>query len=160
MAVTAAEADGIVGLSKIIASNVGWKQFPPIYRLEANALVVDSDVVCRIKGFVGRTNHSFVLLYKNTPIRKWTAHDRHRNPATGEVVKGPHKHTWDDVYEDKLVYIPDDIRIGDINVEFQDFLAECNIVMRGRYTAFRTRSEPHEQLELDFDEGDSSDDQS
>lgn len=160
MTVTAAEADEIVRLPKIIASNVSWKELPPTYTLEASALATDSDVVCRIKGFVGKTNHSFVLLYENTAIRKWTAHDLHRNPVTREVIREPHKHTWDDVYGDKLVYIPDDIRVGDINVEFRDFLAECNIVMRGRYTAFRWRSEPHEQLELDFDEGDSNDDQS
>ena len=158
--VTAAEADEIIGLAKVIASNVRWKYLSPNYRLDVNALVEGSDTVCRIKGFVGKTNHSFVLLYKNSPIRKWTAHDRHRNPDTGEVVTGPHKHTWDDVYEDRVVYIPEDIRVGDINVEFLDFLAECNIVMRGEYVAFRRHVEPHEQIELDFDEGDSGDDQS
>ena len=158
--VTAADANEIVALPKIIASNVSWKYLRPIYTLEANVLAVESDIVCRITGFIGKSNHSFVLLYRNTPIRKWTAHYKHRNPATGEVFTEPHKHTWDDVYEDKLVYIPDDIHVGDINVEFRDFLAECNITMRGEYIPFRRQEQPSEQLELELEEGDSNDEQS
>ena len=46
---------------------------------------------------------------------------------------GPHKHTWDDEWADKIVYVPDDIRVGDPNEELLDFLAECNIRLQGTY---------------------------
>ena len=52
---------------------------------------------------------------------------------TRQRVTQPHKHLWDDEWEDKRVYIPDDIRFGDINEEFVDFLRECNIQLRGQY---------------------------
>ena len=35
---------------------------------------------------------------------------------------------------DRRVYIPDDIRIGNVNEELVDFLEECNIRLRGAYS--------------------------
>lgn len=95
---------------------------------------MDSDAVLSLRGYVGPKNRSLVLLYRNTPIRKYTVHDRHKNPATGEIVLGPHKHTWDDNWEDRLVYVPDDITVGDPNQELLDFLNECNIQLGGSYS--------------------------
>ena len=83
-------------------------------------------------GYVGLKNRSFALLFNNLPIRKYTAHDKHVNPNTGGTV--PHKHLWDDYWADKVAYVPDDIRVGDPNQEFIDFLAECNIELRGSYS--------------------------
>ena len=73
-------------------------------------------------------------MYRNTPIRKYTVHAFHRDPVTNVVVRQPHKHTWDDEWEDQRVYIPDDIRIGNVNEELIDFLRECNVELRGSYT--------------------------
>jgi hypothetical protein len=79
---------------------------------------------------VGRTNYSFTLLYNNSPIRKYTVHHHHKNPS-GEVIYGPHKHTWGDVYLDNCVYVPDDIRSDNPYNALIDFLAECNITLAG-----------------------------
>jgi hypothetical protein len=146
--VTAAVAETILVKPKVIGANISWKSHGSSNRLEATVLVIDTNEVCYLKGYVGRTNRSLVLLYNITPIRKWTVHSQHRNPDTGEIVREPHKHTWDDEYEDRIVYIPDDIRVGDINNEFIDFLAECNITMRGQYVSLRPLGEPHEQIEF------------
>ena len=149
--VTAAEAEAILANPKIIAANISWRRFSPNYRIEATVLILDTNEVCSLRGQVGRSNRSFVLLYNNTPIRKWTVHHQHRNPVTGEIVREPHKHTWDDVYEDKVVSIPNDIRGGDVNDELLDFLNECNITLRGRYLPFAGIPEFQEQLEFGLD---------
>ena len=132
--VTEAEANGLIVTRKIIAANLKWRFLRGAYRLEAAVLVEDSGEILSIRGYVGMKNRSFVLLYKNTPIRKYTVHDRHTDPKTGERVSGPHKHWWDDQYEDNRVYIPNDIRIGDPNDELVDFLKECNIDLRASYS--------------------------
>ena len=131
--VTAAEAEIVLAESKVIAVNLAWQFQRGGYRLEATTLAEDSGEILKLRGYVGRKNRSFVLLYKNTPIRKYTVHDRHTDPKTGERVTDPHKHFWDDEYEDNRVYIPDDIRIGNPNYELADFLQECNISLRGAY---------------------------
>lgn len=146
--VTAAEAEAILAKPKIIAANNSWRRYSPNYRIEATVLILDTNEICSLRGQVGRSNRSLALLYNNTPIRKWTVHHQHRNPVTREIVREPHKHTWDDVYEDKIIYIPDDIRVGDVNDELLDFLNECNITLRGRYLPFTGIAESQEQLEL------------
>ena len=131
--VTAAEAQAILGESKVIGMNLAWKADGKVFRLEATVLSEDSGEILSLRGYVGRKNRSFALLYRNTPVRKYTVHPRHRHPITRVVYTEPHKHTWDDIWEDELVYIPDDIRIGDPNIALMDFLAECNITLRGTY---------------------------
>ena len=131
--VTAAEAERLVASVKVIAANMMWQFQRGGYRIEATVLVEDSAEVLRFVGYVGRKNRSFTLLYRSTPIRKFTVHDRHTDPKTGKRTTGPHKHLWDEKYEDNRVYIPDDIRNGDPNEELIDFLAECNIDLRASY---------------------------
>lgn len=132
--VTEAEAQRIIEEEKVIAANLSWRNEGNNHRLEAKVLCLDSNEVLNLRGFVGQRNRSFALLYKNIPIRKYTAHDYHRDPVTREQIKQPHKHFWDDEWEDKRVYIPDDIRVGDPNEELLDFLEECNVSLRGHYT--------------------------
>ena len=136
--VTAAEAEGILAENKVIAMNMAWigerrGQEYYAYKLRATVMSEESGEILILHGYVGRKNRSFVLLYKNSPIRKYTVHDRHTDPVTRIVYTEPHKHWWDDVWEDNRVYIPDDIRIGDPNEELMDFLVECNISLRGSY---------------------------
>ena len=131
--VTKAEAEAILEEDKVIAVNLHWFPDGPRFRLGAAVRAVESGALLRLHGFVGKTNRSFALLHRNFPIRKYTVHDHHTNPDTGEVVFGPHKHTWDDEWEDRLVYVPTDIRIGDANDELHDFLVECNIRLLGAY---------------------------
>lgn len=147
--VTAAEAELILAEDKVIAMNLVWQPDDrglgrrrvrnrrpgrQTFRLEAQVFAVDSGETLRLLGKVGKTNRSFVLLYRNSPIRKYTVHSTHRDPKTRIVYTEPHKHIWDDKWEDRRVYIPNDIRIGDPNEELLDFLDECNILLRGLYT--------------------------
>ena len=133
--VTGAEADAIIQEPKVIGANLSWKPDRRSFRLEATVLTIDSGQLLKLRGYIGLKKRSFALLYKNIPIRMYTVHDRHRNPLTGEIVRDPHKHYWDDVWEDDLIEIPDDIRAGDPNTEFMDFLKECNITLHGGYSA-------------------------
>ena len=131
--VTEAEARELVAESKEVRANLSWALDGHSFRLEAKVLCLQSDAILSLRGTAGKKNRSLVLLYQNTPIRKYTVHAFHRDPVTRQRVTQPHKHLWDDEWEDKRVYIPDDIRIGDINEEFVDFLRECNIQLRGQY---------------------------
>jgi hypothetical protein len=128
--VSKADAEEVLGEAKIITENLQWQRFSSSYRLDAGVLATTSGKLLRLKGYVGRTNFSFALLYNNSPIRKYTAHHHHRNPS-GEVIYGPHKHTWDDVDEDNWVYVPDNVRSDNPNDALVDFLAECNITLQG-----------------------------
>ena len=141
--VTEAEAEAILAEEKVITKNLRWVSRGPRLELDAAVGIIrppdDPDepekpaAPLRLVGFIGKTNRSFALLYQNLPIRKYTVHDHHTNPKTGEVVYGPHKHTWDDDWEDGLVYVPADIRSGDVNEELIGFLNECNIRLEGAY---------------------------
>ena len=131
--VTEAEANRLIAAAKVVAANLRWRFQRGGYRIEAAALVERSGEILRLVGYVGKKNRSFALLYQNTPVRKFTVHDRHTDPKTGERVTGPHKHWWDDEHEDRRVYIPTDIRIGDPNHELIDFLKECNVSLRASY---------------------------
>ena len=133
--VTKALADQLLQQEKVIAANLVWRQSGQSYRLEARALATSSGELLRLVGFVGIKNRSYALLHRNTPIRKYTVHDRHTNPNTGQVLREPHKHYWDDEWEDHLAYVPHDIRQGNPNEEILDFLKECNITLRGSYTS-------------------------
>jgi len=131
--VTSAQANTILNEPKMIGANLVWKVQRGSYRLEATVLATISGEILSLRGTVGPKNRSFALLWKNTPIRKYTVHERHRDPVTKQSITGPHKHTWDDLWEDQRAYVPKDIRIGDPNEELMDFLAECAITLRGTY---------------------------
>ena len=131
--VTGAQADTVLAEPKIIAANLVWRFDHRAYRLEASVLAEESGELLKLVGYVGRRNRSFVLLYRNTPIRKYTVHRLHIDHETGDRTTEPHKHTWDEINRDRKVYLPDDIRIGNPNDELIDFLLECNITLRGGY---------------------------
>ena len=152
--VTTAEANAIIAENKIITERLTWRAEPQAlsskrrgrrqrgrrqesdwtkFTLEAGVSSLDSGENLRLLGNVGKTNRSFALLYQNIPIRKYTVHAIHKDPVTRIVYTEPHKHWWDELHEDKRVYIPNDIRIGDPNEELADFLEECNISLREPY---------------------------
>ena len=128
--VSKAEAEEVLVEEKIITENLQWQRFSTNHRLDAGVLALASGRLLRLKGYVGRTNYSFTLLYNNSPIRKYTVHHHHKNPS-GEVIYGPHKHTWDDVDEDHWVYVPNNISTDNPYAALLDFLAECNITLHG-----------------------------
>ncbi len=129
-----AEANRLLEENKTIWANLFWRVDRDRFRLDAKVLCLESGEILSLLGTIGKKNRSFVLLYQNTPIRKYTVHSYHRDPVTREQIRGPHKHTWDDQWEDKRAYIPNDIRMGNPNEELMDFLGECNITLKGTYT--------------------------
>ena len=131
---TGRDADEIVAAEKVVAVNLTWRRRGQGYGLEAKVMAVESKQILSLRGYVGAKNRGYVLLYQNTPIRKYTVHDRHRDPATGEVVRGPHKHVWDEEWGDRHVYVPEDIDDTDPNSELLSFLAECNVTLRSSYS--------------------------
>lgn len=134
MTITKAEADALIAEPKVISANISWRAEQRWQRLEDVAVLAESGEVLRLTGKVGPYNRSYVLLYKNQPIRKWTVHQRTQAPD-GTVIEGPHKHAWDDELADEYAYVPEDIRIGDPFEELEDFLKECNIKLLGSFTA-------------------------
>jgi hypothetical protein len=135
---TNAEASALLNEEKIITANIHWRsvggKHSENYALEATVLAPSRNVTLRLVGHKGKRNRSFALLYGGDPIKMITAHHLHRNPD-GKKIKKPHKHVWDEKYEDRKAYIPDDISFGDINREFQDFLKQCNIKLLGTYAS-------------------------
>ncbi len=132
--VTKAEADALLAEPKECTANLSWKIQGSGFRLEEVVVLArQSNNVLRLRGYVGKKNYSFALLYKNQPIRRYTVHAQHTNPD-GTRVRGPHKHTWDDIYQDNITYIPPDIPgNGDPNADLLAFLNECNITLIGSY---------------------------
>lgn len=125
------DADSIVEEPKVVSGNIQWRRLGRGFRMsEVIVLGANSGRTGRLAGYIGPENRSFVLLYRNQPIRKWTVHHHHKLPD-GLVIYGPHKHLWDDDYEDEIAYVPTDIEVGDANVELRDFLRECNIEVLG-----------------------------
>lgn len=104
------------------------------YRLKVKVLAPMLNEILFLRGVVGRTNHSFALLYRNYPVRKYTHHFRHKSKSTGEVFREPHKHIWEKETEDDKAYIQEDIDPdADINEQFLSFLKEENITLRADY---------------------------
>ena len=69
--ITKAQAETMLAEPKVIAANLLWQFAPQVYRLEATVLAEESSELLKLRGYVGRSNRSFVLLYQNTPIRKY-----------------------------------------------------------------------------------------
>ena len=131
--ISRADADALVAEKKEITATLVWRNWGSGYRLQDSVVLgTESGTILRLTGFVGRSNRSFALLYRNAPIRKYTAHSGHRNPD-GTRIEGPHKHTWDDTFEGAVAYVPNDIRIGEPNEELIDFLKECNVTLSSPY---------------------------
>lgn len=129
--VTKDEADALIAEPKVIGAKIVWRRWNRGHRMDAvMALGEESGAVLKLTGWIGPQNRSFVLLYNNYPIRKWTVHHRTKAPD-GSTIEGPHKHAWDDDLEDEFAFVPDDIRIGKAPEELEDFLKECNITVLG-----------------------------
>jgi hypothetical protein len=131
VAISKAQADALIDEPKLISANLVWRSWGRGRRAEVAVLGTQSGALLRLNCWLGPyDNRSFALLHNNQPIRKWTVHARTKAPDDGPIY-GPHKHTWDDELGDEYTYVPDDIRVGDAEEEFEDFLAECNIVFIG-----------------------------
>ena len=134
--ITKTEADAIIAEPKIISANLRWQPWHRGFRLNgltgAAVVASNSQQILKLTGYIGRKNRSLTLLFKNQRIRGYCVKERHRNPD-GQIINGPHKHSWEDVDEDNWTYVPTDVRSGDVNVELLDFLTECNVHLTSSY---------------------------
>ena len=83
--VTESEASRVLEELKVIGANLSWQNDGETLRLEATVLCLASQEVLKLRGFVGRTNRSFALLYRNAPIRKYTVHASHTDPSNSST---------------------------------------------------------------------------
>lgn len=136
--ITKAEADAIIAEPKVISANLRWQPWHRGFRLNgstgAAVVALNSEQILKLSGYVGRKNRSFALLFKNQRIRGYCVKSRRRNPD-GQIISGPHKHSWEDLDEDSWAYVPTDVRSGDVNIELLDFLTECNVELTSSYRA-------------------------
>lgn len=129
---TRTEADDLVAATKVVSSIVVWRAEPTGWRLQARVLATEKRELLELRGYIGRTNYSFALLYGNIPIRRYTKHYMHR--VGKQIFLEPHKHIWDERTEDVEAYIPSDIDPkADVNDQFISFCQECNIDLVGGY---------------------------
>lgn len=127
------KADYLSKVAKFINEDIIWKVDRNGYRLKVRVLSLEIKEVLQLVGFIGRTNHSFTLLFQNLPIRRYCNQGRHTSPD-GNSVTGPHKHTWDEIHQDGFVYVPNDIDPqADPNDQLLQFLTEQNITLKGNY---------------------------
>jgi hypothetical protein len=130
-------ADAVATAPKEIRESISWLAIPGketlIYRLRAKVLCPSFNVELDLRGFVGKRNYGFTLLYGTYPIREYHYHARHHNPGR-KMITGHHKHYWDDNFGRQMAYVPADIKpAGNIDDDFRAFLKECNIALSGEY---------------------------
>lgn len=134
LGISTAEVDALVAEPKLISANVVWHPDVNGHKLEARVLVLSSSQLLRLTGKLGERNYSFCLLLNNFPIRRWCTKRRHTNPDK-EIIRGPHKHRFDEEHGDNWAYQPNDLTPIDVNLDFAAFLEECNISLTGMYQA-------------------------
>lgn len=119
---------------KVIRENLRWRHDGGRLKIEATVFALNSETLLSLRAVAGRS-HSYSLLCNNVTVRRLCASDwaRHTNPEDGQTIQGPHKHRLTDEYQDRVVYVPDDMTYGDSNDELMAFLAECNVTLEGTY---------------------------
>ncbi|MDP2726834.1 MAG: hypothetical protein Q8P59_04765 [Dehalococcoidia bacterium] len=137
--VTVGKAEELLAVDKVITANLAWRPWGPRgFRLEATVLTVESKEILKLFGWVGAKGlkkRSLSLLYNSISIKRLclSPHSKHTN-SDGVPIDGMHKHQFDEFYETRNAYIPNDITTaGDINQELLDFLKECRITLKGNY---------------------------
>jgi hypothetical protein len=130
--ITKSEIDEIHDMEKVMEEDWVWEKVGPNLIEEAKVYCINSDINLTLKGWK-REKYGFCLLYKNTRIvRRWDDSTPHTNPD-GTVIDEPHKHYWDEEYEDAFAYAVDDIPTNDVDGAFKAFLEEEHIEHTGTY---------------------------
>lgn len=96
-------------------------------------VITEDGLELEVKGwyrYKGSKRYGFTLLYRKTvSIRRWDDKKGHPDPCSKTVLTGPHKHYYHPDYGDSCAKDNTDVRLGDVNGAFFDFLKECNIAM-------------------------------
>lgn len=130
--VTKSRIDEIYQMEKVIEEDWSWERRGSNHVGEATVYCMNEDVTLVLKAWK-RESYGFCLLYKSSKVvRRWDNSTPHTNPD-GKVINEPHKHYWDEEYEDKFAYAVDDVATDNVDQAFWDFLDECNIELKGSY---------------------------
>ncbi len=133
------KAEYLHSTRKIIEETLIWKPSGQGFRLNAAVYAPEMDEDMRLVCTYGRSNIGFCLLYQNHPVRRYDNGARHKSRSTGEVFTEPHKHTWDEQWQNDKAYIPRDISPrDDVNARLLAFLQEENIQAQGGYQQLMT----------------------
>lgn len=133
------EAKELHNAEKKIYEKIKWDFDGQKHHTEARVDCLNRDDVLRLTVWYNtRGDYSFSLLYRNAIIiKRWGNHPGHRNPD-GELVDGPHKHYYQEGYEDDdWAYNTSDVSTSDLRQGFFDFLDEESIELAKR-DAFQT----------------------
>lgn len=126
--------DLLCSTPKVIQENIEWRSQNNGQRLTARVLAPAISAQLELRGFIGKTKHSFSLLYEKVPIRRycysWTAHTN----SNGDRITEPHKHIWSTEHDDQDAYVPTDIDpTKDVNEQLFSFMREVNIFLEAFY---------------------------
>ena len=140
MLLTRVVADQLVSLPKVIGEPIEWKaiaQSPNRFQFEAAVYSAETDVRLKLVGRLGPRHWSYVLLGpQNARLRKISIpNDPHPNPD-GTEMPPRHKHIWSEEFEDREVYVPNDIQWDNHNQALRNFVQECNITLLHPYSDF------------------------
>ena len=136
MRLTTAFANQLAQAPKIIDDDMVWYTVNNGRRLKVAVMAVATNEFMELRVYVGQHNRSFTLLYRNLPIRRYCPQGYHRNPDHS-IIRGPHKHTWDEQHQDSIAYVPNDIdAYADVDTQIFEFLSEQNITVLGNYQPF------------------------
>lgn len=132
--ITTDEAEALHNAPKIIFEDFIWEYDGSKYHGSVRVECRDRDDILRLVGWVNDRRYSYSLIYRNAiTIRRWGDHPGHRNPD-GELVEGPHKHRYEEEYEDGWAYNVNDVSTSDARQAFFDFLDEESIELASSAT--------------------------
>lgn len=125
------EAEELHRIPKVIYEDFEWEWDGRKHVGSVRVECIDRDDVLRLSAWQNTRRYSFSLLYRNAiTIRRWGNHPGHTNPD-GEPTDGPHKHYYEEGYEDDWAYTTDDVTTSDVRQAFFDFLDEESIELGG-----------------------------
>jgi len=128
---------------KFVASRIRWKQRDDDTCLFQAKVLTSDGIGLDLFGYwhqdqkYHRVRWGFSLRYRGFIVRSWDMASKHRNPAHGGKIKGPHKHRFSSSRIPRLAYSPNPpLSLANPNDTLMDFLKEANISLPTDYTDF------------------------
>ena len=128
----------VLAVPKRVTEKIEWKSRPgstPKFECSFSVRIPTREdpeqaVLGKVEATHNRYKTKCAFIYAGVCIRRWESVGPHKNPD-GQVIKGEHKHEWDEMHEDRRAYVPDDIDTADRDAILMSFLSECAIMIEG-----------------------------
>ena len=138
MSLTNDEIAWVLGAPKRVTEQFEWTQRPGRtlkYECSFSVRVPSQDDpqaadLGKVEVATNQYESKCAFIYSGICIPRWESAGPHTNPD-GQRIDGEHKHTWDEVDEDRYAYAPDDIDTSSRDTILMSFLDECGIIMEG-----------------------------